>query len=309
MTLSHLKAALLALLLTVAVQAQENFLQRDADGNGRLTTSEAGLSPEEFQKLDTSGNGELSLGEFDDYWNKVARAPDVEDQPYSQESSRQVFDLYLPEDRSGPTPLFVWIHGGSWKEGSKQACQFQTLTDHGVAVASIEYRLTDEARFPAQLQDCQAAIQSISELGRQRGFTFNRVTACGLSAGGHLSLLLAGKGSVANAIAFGAPVDLTPEEAQNGYRDTLERLVGSPLEEHQDELRQASPIYNPGPSCLYILVHGTGDRLVPYQQALLMTGALAAQDIPVELFLNPRGGHTLTGGPRVWDRIVALFRL
>ena len=297
---------ILALLLTLASSAQESFLQRDADGNGRLTISESGLSEEEFKQLDESKNGEISLGEFEDYWIRVTTKPDLNGASYGQDSTRQVLDLYLPSQTEAKVPLLLWIHGGSWKEGSKDACPFQTMTQNGIAVASLNYRFTDETRFPGQLTDCEKAIDFLNKEAETRGFQFGPVTACGLSAGGQLSLMLAGTGSVDNAIAFGAPVDLTPEEAREGYRETLERLVGAPLE--LEKLKAASPIHNlAGSSARYILIHGTEDRTIPYQQAIQMTQALAQESLSVELVLVPRGSHTVVGGPRIWDRIVALL--
>ena len=306
MRLLLFKTGLLAILLTLHASAQQSFLQRDLDGNGRLTPTEAGLSNEEFSRLDESQNGELSLGEFEDYWNRVTAEPDLKDAPYGNQSSRQVLDLYLPANPKGKVPLLLWIHGGSWKEGDKEACPFQTLTQHGVAVASLHYRFTDEALFPGQLTDCEAAIRFLSQEAENRGLQFGPVTACGLSAGGHLSLMLAGTGSVDTAIAFGAPMDLTPEEAREGYRETLERFVGAPLD--LEKLKAASPLHNLGRrGTRYLLVHGTEDRTVPYQQALQMAGALAKSQVDVELFLIPQGSHTVVGGPVLWNRIVALL--
>jgi dipeptidyl aminopeptidase/acylaminoacyl peptidase len=180
------------------------------------------------------------------------------------------------------------------------------LTQNGIAVASLNYRFTDETRFPGQLTDCENAIDYLTREAQERGFEFGPITACGLSAGGHLSLMLAGTGAVDNAIAFGAPVDLTPEEAREGYRETLERFVGTPL--HLEKLKAASPVHNLAKSSArYILVHGTEDRTVPYQQALQMTNAIAQANLNVELVLVPRGSHTVVGGPVIWDRIVTLL--
>lgn len=301
-----IRPIILALLLTLSSSAQPSFLQRDLDGNGRLTISESGLSESEFNRIDESKNGELSLGEFEDYWIRVTPEPDLRDAPYAQDSKRQVLDLYLPPRTEGQIPLLLWIHGGSWKEGSKDACPFQTLTQNGIAVASINYRFTDETRFPGQLNDCEKAIDFLKKEAEARGFQFGPITACGLSAGGHLSLMLAGSGAVETAIAFGAPVDLTPEEAREGYRETLERFVGAPLD--LEKLKAASPIHSlAGSSARYILVHGTEDRTVPYQQSLQMTKALAQSNLNVELALVPHGSHTVVGGPKIWDRIVTLL--
>jgi acetyl esterase/lipase len=68
-------------------------------------------------------------------------------------------DLYCPEKVSGPLPVIVWIHGGGWSKGKKKRCPAVTLVQDGYAVASIDYRLTDVAPFPAQIEDCKAAVR------------------------------------------------------------------------------------------------------------------------------------------------------
>src|SRR4051812_6786359 len=74
----------------------------------------------------------------------------------------QALDLYLPEAASDkPLPIIVWIHGGGWAAGSKAGCPLVDMTTKGYAVASVEYRFSQKALFPAQIQDCQAAIRFI----------------------------------------------------------------------------------------------------------------------------------------------------
>ena len=72
---------------------------------------------------------------------------------------RNRLDLYLPEKSEGRLPLVVWIHGGAWAMGSKDGCPAVPLTTKGYAVASINYRLSQHAVFPAQIEDCKAAIR------------------------------------------------------------------------------------------------------------------------------------------------------
>jgi acetyl esterase/lipase len=72
---------------------------------------------------------------------------------------RNRLDLYLPEKAEGQLPLVVWIHGGGWEGGSKEGCPAISLVSKGYAVASINYRLSQHAVFPAQIEDCKAAIR------------------------------------------------------------------------------------------------------------------------------------------------------
>lgn len=77
-----------------------------------------------------------------------------------------LLDLHLPAGVENP-PLVVWIHGGGWKGGSRKNCKIAWIAKHGYAVASIEYRLSQEAIFPAQVHDCKGAI--LGKLGEWLG--------------------------------------------------------------------------------------------------------------------------------------------
>ena len=105
-------------------------------------------------------------------------------------------DLYLPESVSRP-PLVVWIqHGGGWRGGSKMNPKLLELTRHGYAMASISYRLTDNAIFPAQIHDCKAAIRWLRANAARFGYSADWIAVAGSSAGGHLALLVGTSGNV-----------------------------------------------------------------------------------------------------------------
>ncbi|HMD53850.1 MAG TPA: alpha/beta hydrolase, partial [Phycisphaerae bacterium] len=88
---------------------------------------------------------------------------------------RQNFDLYLPNDKGGqPFPLIFWIHGGAWMMGIKEWDNVKYLVRHGYAIASIDYRISPEARFPAQIQDCNAALNFILAHAADYGFNPRR---------------------------------------------------------------------------------------------------------------------------------------
>jgi acetyl esterase/lipase len=285
-------------------QGPLSFMQRDTNGDGRLTQSESGLSLAVFSHFDQSASGELSLGEFNDYWVDVAPAPQLQNVQYG-EHAQQSLDLFLPEDPTGEVPLILWIHGGSWQRGSKRGCPFQTLISRGFAVASIDYRLAPENRFPAQLDDCVAALAWIETEARDRGFKIGEVTAIGLSAGGHLSLLLGCSGAVDKVVSFAAPVNLTDQRAWSAYRETLEALVGSPLETKVELLKAASPQLLVGNQDGEVfLLHGLDDRRIPFDQSLQMSASAAAAGWDVRMRLVPDGGHTVVGGPEAWASIL-----
>ena len=103
-------------------------------------------------------------------------------------------DLYLPLKATGNPPVVVYFHGGSWRSGSKESCQVRWLARHGYAVASVGYRKSHTARFPAILHDCKGAIRFLRANGKRLGITTEKLAVAGCSAGGHLALLLATTG-------------------------------------------------------------------------------------------------------------------
>ena len=106
-----------------------------------------------------------------------------------------LLDLYLPARR--PCPAVVWVHGGAFLMGSRsllpgmleRAELFRRLPAEGIAVASIDYRLSGEASFPAQLHDVKAAIRWLRARGSEAGIDPDRLAVWGESAGGHLAAM------------------------------------------------------------------------------------------------------------------------
>jgi acetyl esterase/lipase len=111
----------------------------------------------------------------------------------------QTLDLYSPQ-KTKQVPLIVWIHGGAFLFGSKEGFPVEPVPLHflleGYAVASINYRLSPEAVFPAQLEDCKAAIRWLRAHADNFGIDPNRIGAWGASAGGNLAALLGTTGEV-----------------------------------------------------------------------------------------------------------------
>ncbi len=93
---------------------------------------------------------------------------------------RNKLDLYLPKNApdSKPLPLIVWVHGGAWLGGSKDNCPALRFLKQGYAVASINYRLSQHAIFPAQIQDCKAAIRCLRANAKKYKLDAERIGAC-----------------------------------------------------------------------------------------------------------------------------------
>ena len=108
------------------------------------------------------------------------------------DSHRLLLDIYQPRDAisNGTSPLVIWIHGGAWRAGSKTSVPVKRLLDHGFAIASVDYRLSPVAKFPAQVHDIKAAIRFLRANADGHNFDTNRFFIAGSSAGGHLAALV-----------------------------------------------------------------------------------------------------------------------
>jgi acetyl esterase/lipase len=236
----------------------------------------------------------------------------------TQGSSSQTLDLYAPK-KAKNVPLIVWIHGGAFLFGSKEGSPLEPIPLHllleGYAVASINYRLSPEAVFPAQLEDCKAAIRWLRAHADEFGTDPNRIGVWGASAGGHLAALLGTTGEVrgfdvgenlgysscVQAVCdFYGPTDFLrmdahrlPDGQIHDAPDSPEsKLVGAPIQDNPDKVRRVNPItYASKGAPPFLIVHGILDRLVPFNQSQLLTDALEAVGTPVQFHPVEVGGH------------------
>ncbi|MDH7602492.1 MAG: alpha/beta hydrolase [Armatimonadota bacterium] len=240
-------------------------------------------------------------------------------------------DIAVPEDGTGkPHPTVVWIHGGGWKTGTYKMNMARWLTDHGYVVASIEYRLSGEAKFPAQITDCKAAIRFLRANSRKYGIDANRIGVWGGSAGGHLAALLGtthgikelegdygnvGISSRVQAVCvFYGPCDLTLPIARDPAKKKpgpVAELLGGQLSEKPELAKLASPIFfvtRDDPP--FLLVHGEQDPLVPIEQAEKMTDALkkAGADVTFIRVKNAGHGFDKQGIEPSWSEIMTSVR-
>jgi acetyl esterase/lipase len=221
----------------------------------------------------------------------------LRDQPYGTGGhSRQRFDLYLPAGcGSGGLPLVVWIHGDSWRDGSRSDCPVRWLVDEGYAVASVGYRLSDTAVFPAQLDDCRAAVADLERNAEVWGIDRDRICVAGVAAGGHLAALvgLSAPPRVAAVCAMAAPTHLTtlgPEHDRSSSAASL--LVGGPLPEFREAAQQASPLTHVSVDDPPVLiVHHRLDPSVPADQAVRLDAALRAAGCDSALLLLEGEAH------------------
>lgn len=235
---------------------------------------------------------------------------------YSDTSSRLLLDLYIP-DHDSIKPLVVYVHGGYWANGSKDECPpakgdgNDTMMQQGFAVACINYRLSDEAIYPAQIQDVKASIRWLRANAATYGLFAGNIGIWGGSAGGHLAALagttsdvaaydtganLQYSSKVAAVVDYFGPVDLVglsknpaidPRSTQNAYK-----FLGGDGPDFDVRARAASPstYVSPGDSPFYI-VHGDRDRIVPHTESILLDRLLTQSGVSSRLVIIPGAGH------------------
>jgi len=331
------------LLMAEPVVVQGPFDRWDADRDGWLSREE--LPPPlqaRFFQIDRDRDGRLSREEFSrlrppDDASRVAGVRRVLDLDYAGTNHpRQRLDLFLPEHPvgEGPLPLVIFIHGGAWQSGSKERgeARLAPLLETGrYAGAAIGYRLTDEVIWPAQLHDVKAAIRWLQAHAEEYGLDPDRIAVWGASAGGHLAAM-AGvtsgdpafegvlgphterAGTVRVVVNFFGPSDFLRMDEQgsrmqhSGPNSPESKLVGGPLAERLDQVRDASPVVHAtagDPPML--LVHGSVDPVVPHGQSLILSERLIEVGVDAPLITVEGGGHGEGFGASVQDAVLAFL--
>jgi acetyl esterase/lipase len=233
--------------------------------------------------------------------NSVAWITDV---PYVDGGGpQQQLDLYIPTEQKN-MPLVVFIHGGGMEHGDKAGDSLnpnnlQLLWD-GYAMASVNYRLAPAAIWPAQIQDCKAAIRWLKAHAHDYGYDASRIAVMGESAGGQLVAILGttsgnkifdigenldSSSDVTCVVDLFGPSDLTVLDRNFSF-------IGGAPKDHLDLARSASPInYVHGDEPPMLVVHGTADQLIPYLQAELLVGAMDKAGASYYFHTVVGGGH------------------
>lgn len=230
------------------------------------------------------------------------------------DSQRLCLDLHRPEG-NGLVPCVAYFHGGGWARGSRKdgvAERLAPMVDAGLAVASIDYRLTGVATHPAQLEDARAAIRWLRGHADELGIRAQRLGAWGASAGGWIALMLAylasdEAGSVQATAAWFPVTDLLSVAGQRaeaglplppflggGPAPSMEpALLGlGSLDEDLGAARAASPIaHAPDASCPTLLLHGDADGLINARQSIALHEALLAAGRESQLLLVRGANH------------------
>ncbi len=246
-----------------------------------------------------------------------------------------VVDIYMPPKAGGPKPLILYIHGGGWVAGhtrhsgalSNFPAVLASLASEGFVVASLEYRLSGEAPFPAQLQDARAAVRFLKANAGKYGIDPAKVGVWGGSAGGHLAALTAYSCGVTSLDPGPAPAssecvqsvvtwygvfDFAPMLARpvpTGAPAPAENkfLQCKPTECPADRVAAASPIsYVDAKDPPTLLIHGEQDQQVDVSQSHNVEAKLKAAGVPVESIYIPGVDHSFIGSTPAITRAATL---
>jgi len=223
-------------------------------------------------------------------------------------------DLAMPKAGAGPFPAIVFLHGEGWRAGNRrQMSQFaEGVARMGYVGVTVEYRLVPAARFPAQVEDCKAAVRFLRARAGQYRIRPDRVGVVGFSAGGHLASMLglagepdglegeggnAGQSSRVQAVvSFFGPTDFSTRDwPRDLEREVIVPFLGGSFADRPDVYRKASPVsYVTREAPPFLLFHGAEDELVPVDQSKLLAAKLREFGVPVRLVILEREKHGFT---------------
>ncbi len=221
-------------------------------------------------------------------------------------------DLFLPAETDRPVPCVVFVHGGGWLNGDKKSGERNAawITDHGFALASINYRLTNVARWPAQISDCYAAVRWVRRHGEEYGIDPDRIGAWGSSAGGHLVALMGTRtfpdhestSSRVQAVCdwFGPSELLTmppnnvseTRTADDVANSNGAKLLGATVRDVPELAKDASALDQvSSDDAAFLIMHGDQDPGVPLAQSEKLHQALLAAGVDSTLVVVQGAGH------------------
>lgn len=248
-------------------------------------------------------------------------AQEIHDIRYVQgEHKRQRLDLYLPQSSAARRPLIVYIHGGAFMFGTKETELVpKHLLRKGYAIASLDYRLSGDAVFPAALQDCKSAVRWLRAHADVYKLDPDHFVAWGESAGGHQAAMLGTTGhtdefeegeyldvssAVQGVVDYYAPTDflqmdphsLPGSQLHNHPESPESRYLGCLITEHPERVQRANPIsYISSSTPPFFIAHGTDDHIVPFHQSELLAAALERAGARVSFHRVEGAEHVFRG--------------
>ena len=225
-----------------------------------------------------------------------------------------LLDLAMPGTGNGPFPVVVFLHGGGWSEGNRQEMNhfIEGVAGLGYVGVTVEYRLVPAARFPAQIEDCKAAVRWLRANAAKFRINPERIGVVGFSAGGHLASMLGvtgkkdglegaggnpGQPSRVQAVVsfFGLTDFSTRDWPRDLEKGVIEPFLGGSFADHGDEYRRASPItYVTRDAPPFLFFHGSEDKLVPVDQSKRLGEKLRNAGVFAEVNVLEGEGHGFT---------------
>jgi acetyl esterase/lipase len=336
-------ALVLAQTPTRAQEPSERFRRFDRNGDGKLTRDELPEAARaNFDRVDTNKDGVISPAEDLAFRQPLVpfQLPDsvrhLADLHYAgTDNPRQKLDLLLPRKPNGekPLPVIVHIHGGAWMGGERQGglpllAPFVASGDY--AGVTVGYRLSGESTWPAQIHDCKAALRWVRANAKAHNLDPDRIGLIGPSAGGHLVALLGTSGDSAalegdlglhqgvstrvrcvvdefgpaDLLTIGQPPSQIKHDAPNSPEG---RLLGGAIHDRPELARAASPTtYVSSDDPPFLIIHGTKDDTVPFDQSVRLTAALKKAGVSTLFIPVEGGGHGQFRSPEL-DRRIRLF--
>ncbi len=236
---------------------------------------------------------------------------------YAQAGKTELqLDLAMPKEGNGPFPTLVCIHGGGWRQGKRQDLSktIEVFAGRGYVATTISYRLSDVAPFPAQIEDCKAAVRWLRANAKKYKIDPERIGALGFSAGAHLACLLGttqkddgleGNGGnldqssrVQAVVSFFGPTDLTTKDwTPQVEKDILIPFLGGTIDQKPEQYQKASPIrYVTKEAPPFLFFHGTDDKLVGIRQSQMLLKKLRSVGVSAEIVEMEGEGHGWRNG-------------
>lgn len=234
-------------------------------------------------------------------------------------SIKHLLDIYLPAGDKKNLPLVVWIHGGAWMSNDKYADMgymkntVKGFIEKGYALASIDYRFSTEAVFPAQIQDCNQALEYLYQHAKDYNIDRDRIAVIGFSAGGHLASLLGLSNNndvkdfypngvkphfkIKTVLDFYGPSDFlmlanNPDTTVNGLGSPVAMLLGATQVARPDLAKRASPVtYVDKNDPPFLIVQGEKDESVPNTQSKVLSSWLTLSGVKNQLIVVPGAPH------------------
>jgi acetyl esterase/lipase len=228
--------------------------------------------------------------------------------------TKHLLDIYLPPNAKGKVPVVIFIHGGGWLGNDKYADigymkkTVAEIVDSGYALASIDYRFSTQAIFPAQMQDCNRAISFLFDNADKYGLDKNRFAVMGFSAGGHLASMvgLSKNNNVEEffmpsttrsfnfkgVVDFYGPAELILFPGNDDPKSPESLLIGATPLSRPDLAKVASPVtYVDKNDPPFLILHGEKDDLVSNKHSQLLSSWLTVAGVKNELVIVKDAPH------------------